>query len=213
MKRKTSILALLLSIGFFSCVPSIELNPAVAPTSTIFWITPIASPTRNPTITPRVIEPFIPYNGSDDISNIIVQIYPIKPECAHSVFIDDPDLKTKIKFHKVAEPNKLDISWVQAISHSPDQSRQAYIACVSGSTESQGCSDHVYVKNESSGDVIEIEFHGHLSWRPIFNITWIGNDVITFTENSSPQVDTIYAIDLVEKEYLYYSLYYWQCEE
>ncbi len=212
MKRKTSILALLLSIGLFSCAPAKVQTPAVAPTSTIFWITPVASPFGQPTITPRVIEPFVPNNGTEDISNIIVQIYPIKPECAHSVFMDDPDIKTKVKFLDVAEPNKLDISWVQAISYSPDKNRQAYIACVTDSTESQGCSDHVYVKNESSGEVFEIEFHGHQSGRPIFNITWIGNDVIAFTENSSPQVDTIYAIDLAKKEYLYYSLYYGQCE-
>jgi hypothetical protein len=211
MKRKTIILALLLSIGLLSCAPTIQ-TPTIVPTSTIFWITPVASPTGQPTITPRVIEPFIPSNNTEDISNIIVQIYSIKLECTHSVFIDNPELKTKVEFLDVEEPDKLDISWVQAITYSPDKSRQAYIACIVGSVESQGCSDHVYVKDKTSSKVFEIEFHGHQSWRPILNITWIGNDVLAFTESSSPQVDTIYAIDLAKREYLYYSLYYGQCE-
>ena len=212
MKRKTFILTLLLSIALVSCAPAVEQTVVVPPTSTIFWITPVPSPIGQPTITPRVIEPFIPSNNTEDISKIIFELYSIKPECTHSFFIDDPDIKDKVKFLDVEDSNSLNISWVQAISYSPDNTREAYIACVADSAESQGCFDHVYVKNKSSGKVYEIEFHGHLPWRPIFNITWIGNDALAFTENSSPQVDTIYVIDLIKREYLYYSLYYGQCE-
>jgi len=212
MKRRTLVLALLLSIVLVACAPTIAQISVVPPTSTIFWITPVPSPIGQPTITPRVIEPFVPSNTTQDISKIIVELYSIKPECTHSVFVDDPDIKDKVKFLDIEDSKNLNISWVQAISYSPDNTREAYIACVAGSPESQGCFDHVYVKNKASGKVFEIEFHGHLPWRPIFHITWIGNDVLAFTENSSPQVDTIYAIDLTKREYLYYSLYYGQCK-
>ncbi len=222
MKTKTLASALLFSVALISCAPVIESapkaipvfteTPTIAPTSTIFWITPVFSLTVEPTITPDFVEPFIPQNNTDDISNIVVQIYSIKPECAHSVFIEHPDIKTKVEFTEITEPSLLDVRWVQAVANNPDKNRQATITCVADSPEWQGCYDHVYMKDQSSLKVYEIGVDGHLPWRPIFNIIWIGNDVLAFTENSSPAVDTIYAIDVNKKEYVYYSSYYGQCK-
>ena len=222
MKNKKFIPAFILFLFLISCVSQRNLAttesaataeiPAITPTSTVFWITPVFSLTELPTMTPRVIEPFIPGANDSDISDIIVQIYSIEPACTHSIFIDNPSIKTKVKFLNVAEPDKLDIKWVQAISYSPDKSQQAYIACVATSPDSQGCSDHVFIKNNSTGKVFDIEFYGHESWRPVFGVTWIGNNIVAFTENANPQVDTIYAVDLNKVEYVYLSLYYGHCK-
>ena len=222
MKNKIFFLVLIFSLSLSSCLsqgnyvvteesPATEISE-IAPTSTLFWITPVPPLTALPTITPKIIEPFIPNSSDTDISNIIVQIYSIEPACTHSVFIDDPDIKSKVKFLDIAEPDSLNIKWVQAISYSPDKSHQAYIACVSTSPDSQGCSDHVYIKNNSSGKVFDIEFYGHQSWRPVFGVIWIGNNIVAFTENANPQVDTIYAVDLNKVEYAYLSLYYGHCK-
>ena len=222
MKIETFICVLLLSIALTSCasantsvsaIEPVSTEPFnILPTNTVFWITPAFSLTVEPTITPEFVQPYIPKNKVDDISKIIVQIYSIKPECAHSAFIEHPDLTTKVKFTEIIEPDLLEIRWIQTIANSPNEQRQAFIACVADLPEWHGCYDHLYIRGQSSHKVYEIGIDGHLPWRPIFHSIWIGNDILAFTENSSPAVDIIYAIDLNKKEYVYYSYYFGQCK-
>jgi len=167
--------------------------PSIMPTVT-WWVTPQI------TATPISVT----LNENIKIDDVIKQLHPgictsfnLAIETPQPVDVPPP---YTLKFIEVNEQPNPNLYYYEEIADNIDKSRQAFIAC-----KPESCQDKVYVKENKTGKVYEIDF-GAMTWRPIQWLTWINNDTLVFAQSSNPHYGLIVAVNLDKKEYQYYGM-------
>jgi hypothetical protein len=197
--KRIIIAAWLIAVLIFTaCQSSVQ---APVPSSTPL---PAETSTSQPkaVITPKITAtPIVAkINTDDDLEYLVEQLYSIP--CIGYNFAKAPqsDLNhaSTLNFIEVDIQPDHNRYWVSEIADSADGSRQAFVAC-----EPEFCQDKLYVSDEKTEKVYEIDWEARMPWRPIQWVTWINNDTLAFLQSSNPDHALLFAFNFEKKEVLY----------
>jgi hypothetical protein len=171
--------------------------PTIVPTS-------VPTPTLTPTvlITPKITAtPIVAMiNTDDDLKRLVKQIYPM-PCIAYNFAkapLSDVNHASKLNFIEVNIQPDPKHYWVSEIADNADGSCQAFVAC-----RPEFCQDKIYVQDDETRKVYEIDWEARMPWRPIQWVTWINNDTFTFLQSSNPDQALMIVINFDKREVLY----------
>ncbi len=202
---------ILLSIFVISCTTNSATTLNSKPINTLESFTP------TPIVTPTMYITAISNDQLGDVINlekIIQNSFGGKLECYHSILKFEKEREAAgnpIFIEKEADFGSSAI-WSSAIAENENLTVKALIACIPLSPENTSCRDSVIIKDSVLNKTFEINFYTQSNNRPTYMMGWIGNDILTFSQNNSPATSTIIAIDVKNRVYIYLSLYFHWCE-
>ena len=165
------------------------------------------TPTTTKLITPKITAtPILAnINTDDDLKRLVKQIYPF-PCIGYNYAkapLSDVNHASKLNFIEVdihPDPKQY---WVSEIADNIDGNRQAFVAC-----KPEFCQEKIYVQDDKSQKVYEIDWEARMPWRPIQWVTWINNDTLAFLQSANPDHASIVVINFENKEVLYQAAIY-----
>lgn len=186
-----------------ACQPSKPIPVTSTPHSTSALPSPSAT-FRIPVITPvTTATPIIAKVSTDKELSFIIQnqIYPYP--CFGYNFakapLTDVNHASKLNFVEVnAQPDSREYL-VEEIADNANRSRKAWVAC----NNADHCEDKIYIEDNKSKKVYEITWEDQMFWRPIQQITWINNDILTLLQSTNPDHALVMAINFDKREVLY----------
>jgi len=110
---------------------------------------------------------------------------------------------SNLEFTEVAiqpDPNKY---WVSEIADNLDNSLRAFVACTPDL-----CHNQIYVKDNKTGKVYEVDWKFRTTWRPIQQVQWVNYNTLIFFHNTDPTHGQVVAINFDKKEYIYSAVAY-----
>jgi hypothetical protein len=175
------------------------------PHFTLFTLAPPPSATyRIPVTTPEITATpiFAKVSTDKDLEFIIEkQIYPYP--CFGYNFTKSPltDINhaSKLNFIEVDFQPDSKKYIVEEIANNANGNRKAWVAC----DNADNCKDKIYVQDNKSKKVYEIDWEDSMPWRPIQWITWINSDILTFLQSANPDQALVMAINFDERKVLY----------
>jgi hypothetical protein len=72
----------------------------------------------------------------------------------------------------------------------------ALVACLPLSAGADMCQDHLLVRDEATGQLLDISSECFLPWRPISSVEWLSEGVLQLDQWASPAYGNRYVIDL-----------------
>jgi len=165
------------------------------------------TPTTTKLITPKITAtPILAnINTDDDLKHLVKQLYPF-PCIGYNYAkapVSDVNHASKLNFIEVDIHPDQKQYWVSEIADNIDGNRQAFVAC-----KPELCQDKIYVQDDKSQKVYEIDWEARMPWRPIQWITWINNDTLAFLQSANPDHASIIVINFERKEVLYQAVIY-----
>jgi hypothetical protein len=98
------------------------------------------------------------------------------------------------------DPNKY---WVSEIADNLDNSLKAFVACTPDL-----CHNQIYVKDNKTGKVYEVDWKFRTTWRPIQQVQWVNYNTLIFFHDTNPTHGQVVAINFDKKEYIYSAVAY-----
>lgn len=181
-----------------------ELSTATPPKTPVstgiqeFFPTPIV------TTTPIDMAP----NSKDELEKIIYEKYSINPKCRIDLlsstegYSQVPGLEF-IKSEVFPESQKI---WVFEIADNPSKSLRAFTAC-----ETDPCYPKLFIEYRDKGIVQEINWSGRIPGRPIKNLLWIGDGLLSFSHLTNPHDAIISTIQINAQSFVFYWLVGYPC--
>jgi hypothetical protein len=161
----------------------------------------VATPTATWWMTPKVTAtPIAAQLGtSDDLYHLLKKLYPECPCIGYNYAnSSSPQAVSKVEFIEVDIQPDSKLHWISEIADNIEKSLQAFVAC-----EPELCQDKIYIKDEKTQKVYEVNWEWRVPWRPIQWVTWINNDTLAFFQSSNPEQGQIIVINVDKREYLY----------
>ncbi|MBN1451066.1 MAG: hypothetical protein JW963_08640 [Anaerolineales bacterium] len=209
MKRIEIVVWLIVTLFLAACqsLTQVSISTDTFLTGTPFHTsTSLLSDTPLPTatvlITPKITATPIlaTINTDDDLIRLIEQIYLLP--CIGFNFAESPPPDvlhvSKLNFIEVDVQPDPNIYWISEIADNADGSRQAFVAC-----EPEFCQDKLYIQDDKTEKVYEIDWESRMPWRPIQWVTWINNDILAFLQTSNPDHALLVAVNFDKREVLY----------
>ena len=182
--------------GSPKAIPSAAWTPTVVP---------VLMPTPVITATPIIIE-----EGSEEkIKEIVEKIYKVGPQCRLDLLRpgENPWEVPSLNLNQLDIPMNQEKIWVWEIADNPSKTFRAFVAC-----ERELCHPKLYLENLNSGTVQEIDWSGRFPYRPISQIIWIGDDLLSFMHLTSPNDALIITHQIDEGNFLVYWLVGYSCK-
>lgn len=88
--------------------------------------------------------------------------------------------------------------WVSEVADNVDGTRTAFVAC-----SPEFCQEKIYVQDNSTKKVFEVDWDARMPWRPIQWITWVNNDTLVFLQSANPDHAMVLAVDFEKREVLF----------
>lgn len=171
----------------------------MAPTPSLLPSTP--SPTSTMWTTPQVTATPIYLSFSDTgdkLESMIGRMYYELCIGQNEVGSSDDWNSSSLKFIETDIQPDLNKYWVSEIANNLDNSLEAFVAC-----EPNSCSNQIYIKNNKTGEVFEVDWKLKDSWLPIQKVIWINYDTFMFFQSLDSTHGQIVAINFDKKEYRY----------
>jgi len=174
---------------------------------------PFALPSKTPeptlTVSPTATQIFIPkvtatpvtasIGTDDELYLLLKKIYPMCPcvgmNYANTSSENAPSELEFIEANIEPDPNHY---WVSEIADNISKSHQAFVACDPGF-----CQDKIYMADNNTHKVYEINWGWRMPSRPIQWVTWINNDSLAFFQSSNSQQGQIIVVDVNKRKYLF----------
>jgi len=205
-----AILVIIVLAGCTSGSPTVSPTPVATKTAVPMLSFTPAPPTLTPTlwITPEITA--TPLNLvlsiQGEIDSLIEQLHPglcllpnLAIETPPPVDVPSP---YELEFTQIETPPNPNSHYVSEIAINIDHSREAFIAC-----EPEHCVDNVYVKDNETGEVYEVNF-GAMPWRPLQWLIWVNEDTFIVAQSSNPHYGLFVAINFTRQEYEYFGMAY-----
>lgn len=186
-----------------SCIGQ-EFFTAPPPKKTISTSTQVFFPTPVITTTPIDMVP----KSEDELGKIIDAKYGINPKCRidllHSKeeYNQVPYLEFK-KSEVFPDPRKI---WIFEIADNSSKSLRAFTAC-----DADPCYPKLFIEHLDIGVVQEINWSGRIPGRPIKDLMWIGDELISFSHPTNPQDAIIGTIQINTQSFFFYWLVGYSC--
>lgn len=206
MKVESFIIGLVAVLLLVACSQATLIAPTetIIPLQTSRPIPPSLTPTWwvTPAVTATPLDLVI--SEKNEIDSLIEQLHPgICAGINLAILTPPPNdvpSPSKLQITEIGTPPNQQSHYVSAIADNIDHSLQAYIAC-----EPKKCVDHVYVKNNDTGKVYQVDF-GTLTYRPLMWLIWVNKDTFIIAQSSNPHYGKIVAINFDKQEYVYYGM-------
>lgn len=184
--------------------------PTLRVTATITETVKLITPTVELIITPEITATPV-VSESKDLGEIIRKLFPLfaSPKCTLDILrtvsteIEKPVLK--ISTH---EGSPFSQYLIKEIAYNHSHTKMAVIACRSQIE----CFDHLFVKDVITGKVSDITWIPRDSYRPIGNIIWIGDDLLSVMEQTGIPITDIAVIDFEQEKFVLFWRNYNRCE-
>ena len=199
MGIKNIIRVLFVAFIMVACTPATKTistsTATIMPsqTFTVIASTPTATWWLTPQITATPMN--LAINTDDEIIGMLQKIHP------HECFGQNETDPTSLKFNEINEMPDSSVYYVEEVADNINNSRRAIVACVPDK-----CVDFVYVKDNVTGNVYQIDWGGRMDWRPIQRLIWIDQDVLLFDQSANPHFGHIFVIDVAQKEFKYFGM-------
>ncbi len=184
---------------------SITLTQPSTITSTLPLVSDTPIPTAIMWITPQITATpqYALIRTDDDLKQVA-------DDWAHRFCVGQNEVNTladwdssNLKFIEVdiqPDPNKY---WISEIADNLDNSLRAFVAC-----KPDLCRNQIYVKDNKTGKVYEIDWKLKTTWRPIQQVQWINYDTFVFFQPADSTHGQAVAINFNKKEYIYSGIAY-----
>lgn len=206
-------LSLLVALCHLTACTSAQLGQSVISTPTVAK-TVLALPSQSPGLWPTPIltaTPIVPSDTTmEEAKNIIDQLYKVDSQCrldilnTKDVHVQKPNLTFQTSEIR-PNPEKF---WISEIADNPTKTLRAFVAC-----DPNLCQQALFLENRDNGIVYEMNWEGRIPYRPISQITWIGNDLITFVHSTNPNDAIIATIQTTEEKFIFYWLVHYPCKQ
>jgi hypothetical protein len=207
MRIKNIVLVLLAALIIVACTPAINTISTSTATAIPSQTFTVAAPTPTATwwITPQITAtPMnLPTNTDDEMIGILQKTH--SNECFGQNEIDQRS-PSSLKFNEINELPDSSVYYVEEIADNINNSRKAIVACMPDK-----CVAYVYVKDNVTSKVYQIDWGGRINWRPIQRLIWIDQDVLLFDQSANPHFGHILVIDVAQKEFKYFGMSSEQC--
>jgi hypothetical protein len=206
--KKIMLALFMLNLVLASCVcrqSSIPFSPTSTdrprPSST-FAVRPVPTETPYiPNLTPEITAtPFVFKSHSQDITQIIGEIYGIPTACNHSDFSN----QEKPEFTDITRQVRIDQLYIDEIADSEHKTYRAYLVEEPVREVCNACfRTRVYSMKLSTGEMYMISWSRYLPARILLRLIWIGDRVLAFEQSLSPHEGEIVAVDVEEQSFVY----------
>lgn len=188
-----------------ACSQAETITPTTSPTVTPKWSTPIITSWSTPVITAT---PILDGMTEEDIQQFIYQYFKTRPDCRLDILGSKADYieKPTLTFLALSNPFPGDIYELWEIADSSSGMTRAYVAC-----EKKLCQAKIILENLENGSLSELDWSGRIPYRPISRVIWLGDDLLMFSHNTSPNDVIIAVVQVKEQKFLYYWLASYPC--
>jgi hypothetical protein len=186
-------------------IPAIKPTGSVA--ATALFRQEISTPTRMVSIWPTPLLTATPIadipKTEEQMEVLIDQLYKVDSRCkldilnAKSISVQLP----KIEFIKSSVLINSTNWWVSEMADNPSKDLRAFIAC-----DPNFCQQKVFLENRDGSSIQEVNWSGRIPYRPISQVMWIGDNLLTFAHQTGPNDAVIAAVQVREKKFLFYWL-------
>jgi hypothetical protein len=175
-----------------------EVTSAFEPTLTpTWWVTPKI------TATPIASSPAT----AEELTTLLKQLYSITTPCYGSLLnIQSPQVEPVGTPEFIEVTIQLEKWWIEEIADNYTNNLRAFVAC-----DPAFCQHKLLVKNLSSEEIYEINWNARMSWRPIDNLIWLGDNILAFEQSTGPYFWHIVALDVQARNFVHYSIASSQC--
>ncbi|MGA7193086.1 MAG: hypothetical protein WBW94_05585 [Anaerolineales bacterium] len=220
---KTKILAIVLAYSFLvsSCNAIASPTPAILSKSTLALPSSTTTPTSTPTLAPTMTATNIPIvtavpindpNNQAEIEKIIFDVLGKKRECSRPILnfpSERKEVGDPIFTARDSQYGSTALGIEGAIYENQSGTMQAVVACMPFyGAIANACWDTVIVKENTLNKVYDISFVTQAGNRPTYMYTWIGNDILVFSQNNEA-TETIVAVDVRTQKYVYLGIYFY----
>ena len=203
-KMKNTVIAVCL--GMVVILAACQSSSTGTPVSTLPSTANLASSTPFPTatewVTPQITAtPFYGYgDGVRDAELWASYHFCVGQNEVGSSGDWDSSLLKFIEVNIQPDPNKL---WVSEIADNLDNSFRAFVAC-----EPDLCNNQIYVKDNKTGKVYDIDWKLKSTWRSIQQVQWVNYSTFVFYQALDLAHGQVVAINFDTKEYIYSAVAY-----